>query len=229
MFIIRLAVILIDNSLDRFFRGVSAKFYGDDDSIAINSSIYPGLTCKFYQTVMLSVGIEYTSATKGRVIEGWYSVKEISFLKRSFCFDGVKYLPKLDKRVILEIARWSESDPYNMEDQLNRFNSSLLEMSNYGLQEFNQLRDNYFDYCHRLNRMGVFIDSTRLFIYQQCEQIKWGVDYTLVKRDCDLASSCDELNVVRSNGCDGDVKLSTSLAYSCEPSVEKTTAQSQTY
>ena len=175
--------------------------HGDDDSIAVNPQIYPEMTCRYYQQVMQSVGIKYTSASKGEVVDTWYPLEEISFLKRKFVFDGEKYLPQLDWQVIIEIARWSESDPTNMVDQLNRFNSSLLEASNYGRSKFKELRTKYVEYCYLLNRQGYAIPLNELFIYEYCERIKWGEDYSPLqlhydahphtnRKHLDLASPC---------------------------------------
>ena len=112
------------------------------------------------------------------MIDTYYRIQDITFLKRRFSWDAhlKLYLPQLDYGVIYEIARWSESDPYNMVDQLNRFNSSLLELSNYGRDEYQKLRSKYVEYINLLRKDGFVIYSSELFSYDYCEKIKFGLD-----------------------------------------------------
>lgn len=230
MFITRLAIYRKYKTLTAFNIGISPKYYGDDDSIAVNPQIYPEMTCRYYQQVMQSVGIKYTSASKGEVVDTWYPLEEISFLKRKFVFDGEKYLPQLDWQVIIEIARWSESDPTNMVDQLNRFNSSLLEASNYGRSKFKELRTKYVEYCYLLNRQGYAIPLNELFIYEYCEKIKWGEDYSPLQLHYDRATDFDKEVVVRDVGCVCNVKQSNSSDNDDQHSeVLNLIADSQTY
>lgn len=230
MFVIRLAILRLYKTLLNFHRGVAPKFYGDDDTIAVNRHVYPLLTCRNYQKIMLSVGIKYTSASKGDVVETWYKLDEITFLKRRFQHDGVKYLPQLDWQVIIEISRWSESDPLNMVDQLNRFNSALLEASNYGRAQFQSLRIKFVEYCYLLVRAGHTISVSELFIFEYCERIKWGEDYTPNKLHYDRAKLIDNELVVRSVRCGSSVQLSHSPDNSDQNSgVLQLIAQSQTY
>ena len=230
MFVTRLAILRAYRTLINFNKGIGPKYYGDDDSIAVNTAIYPQMTGKYYKQIMASVGLEYTSALKGEVVDGWYKLPDVSFLKRKFTFDGVKYLPQLDWQVIIEIARWSESDPTNMVDQMNRFNSSLLEASNYGRVKFNELRQRYIEYCYLLMKAGYSISSNELFIYEYCERIKWGEDYSPVQLQYDRAKVIDTDLVVRTVGCVDNVQSSNSSDTDDQHSeVLNLIAQSQTY
>lgn len=210
MFGIRWTYILCGYQLHSFHKAVKPKFYGDDDLIGVNEILAPKVTCLKHKETMALMGIEYTSATKGEVVDTWYKLTEVSFLKRKFVWDGLRYLPQLDHTVIYEIARWSESDPTNMTDQMNRFNSSLLEVSNYGRSEFNLLRNNYVNYSLLIRRRGMVIDPTQLFGYDYCEYIKWGDLYKPAQLSIDRARFCDEEHVVQYESAANDVKLSTS-------------------
>lgn len=230
MFSIRLAYLRLYDSMTGFHKAVRPKFYGDDDLITINRVVAPGLTCKYYKQVLQTVGIVYTSASKSDIVDGWYNITEITFLKRAFVFDGVRYLPQLDHRVVMEIARWSESDPTIMVDQMNRFNSALLEISNYGRDEFNNLRNKFVVYCALLNKAGFTILTTDLFIYEYCEKIKWGDLYSPSQLHFDLAKRSDDALVVQNVGCDNDVKLSPlGSILGLEQPIVQQTATSQTY
>jgi hypothetical protein len=210
MFAIRLTYILSGYQLHDFHKSVKPKFYGDDDLIAVNKARAPKVTCSQHKITMSLLGIEYTSATKDEVVETWYSVEQISFLKRRFVWDGIRYLPQLDHTVIYEIARWSESDPTVMLDQINRFNSSLLEVSNYGRKEFNQLRDRYVEYCFLICKRGLVIDPTQLFCFDYCEFIKWGDLYKPAQLSIDRSQSSDVERLVLYESAANDVKLSNS-------------------
>lgn len=228
MYVIRLTYLRLGYNILDFHRFVRPKFFGDDDLIATNRNCLPLLTCKAHAATMASVGIIYTSATKGEVAEEWYSLDQVSFLKRNFYYDGIKYLPRLQYQTILEIARWSESDPENMVDQMNRFNSALLEMSNYGRDPFETMRNHFKEYCYLLNNMGYVIDSRSLFSYDYCEDIKWGTIYS-PKGLYDRSENFGEGSEVHISWCDDDVKLPTLLANSCKPNIVNTTGQAQTH
>lgn len=210
MFAIRWTYLLAGYQLHDFHRAIKPKFYGDDDLTAVNTVLAPKVTCKSHKITMAKMGIEYTSATKNDVVDTWYNISEITFLKRKFYWDGIRYLPQLDHTVIFEIARWSESDPENMVDQMNRFNSSLLELSNYGRLEFTQLRDRYVEYTLLIRKKGLVISPTQLFSYDYCEYIKWGDLYKPAQLSIDRAFASDVARVVQYESAANDVKLSNS-------------------
>jgi len=233
MFAIRLTYMRAGYHLHTFHENVRPKFYGDDENTAVNSVRVPKVTCLLHKQSMAMLGIDYTSADKSEIIDGWYKLNEVSFLKRKFVFDGMKYLPCLDYRVVMEIARWSESDPSLMEDQMNRFNSCLLEISNYGKNKFQQIRERYVEYCFLIMESGLNINAQALFSYDYCEHIKYGErcdskDF-LIQR-VDLASNVDKFEVVLHEGGVGHVKLSNlETLNSSNVSLYERTATAQTY
>lgn len=193
MFAIRLAFLRTYKSLFNFFDYVSPKFYGDDDLISVKTNcLVNGLV---YKQIWAYLGVEYTPADKSSFIEKFYPLEKISFLKRKFCKDEKYnlYLPQLNFDTIMEIARWSESDPYNMEDQLNRFNSSLLEMSNY-IEKFDELRTKYVEYVILLRNSGFNIRISSLFTYEYARKLMFPHIYSGVLLDnnqCDLPFMID--------------------------------------
>lgn len=171
MFAIRLAFYRQYQSLYGFSKYIVAKFYGDDDLISVKENCL--VDSLVYQKIWLELGVEYTAADKTDFLLPFYKIDSISFLQRSFVYEDQyrMYLPQLCYQTILEIARWSESDPYNMMDQMNRFNSSLMEMSNYSREQFKQLRKNFCDYIGVLNNLGFVIKTKDLFTYEYAKQL----------------------------------------------------------
>ena len=208
----RIAYVEAGYDLQDFINRVVASFYGDDDFISVDAKKCPNFTCSHYKKILARFGIEYTSATKDEVVETWYTLDQVSYLKRAFYWNGLMYLPRLDYHVILEIPRWSESDPYNMNDQLNRFNSALLEISNYGEQEFQSMYFKFMEYCALLNARGSTIKANQLFTFAYCERVKFGENYSnddssILSRD--RVITCGKSDSVLYVGGDGDVKLPT--------------------
>lgn len=118
------------------------------------------------------MGVEYTPADKGLFLKPFYSLEEVSFLKRKFVKDTNYniYLPQLNFDTIMEISRWSESNPYNMEDQMNRFNSTLLELSNYH-GEFEKVRKEFVNYIIQIRRDGFQINVANLFTLEYTKKL----------------------------------------------------------
>jgi len=207
MFAIRLAYLRKYNSLYGFTRMISAKFYGDDDLISVKSDKCL-VDSIFYQQVWKYLGVEYTAADKSDFLKPYYKLAEISFLQRGFYEDN-KYhifMPRLCYNTIMEIARWSESDPYNMNDQMNRFNSALLEMSNYEESQFRDLRKHFVEYITTLQEMGLAIKVTDLFTYRYAKQLVFPEIYTqnpLSKEHRDLLvhiDKCEQMLLLRGGG-----------------------------
>lgn len=230
MFAIRWSYLLAGYTLHTFHNSIKPKFYGDDDLICVNTVLTPKITCEHHKQTMKRMGIEYTSATKDEVVSTWYNITQISFLKRRFVWDGIRYLPQLDHSVIFEIARWSESNPENMVDQMNRFNSSLLELSNYGRKAFEVLRDKYVEYTILIKRRGLVISPTSLFSFDYCEYIKWGDLYKPAQLIIDRINASDVAKIVQYESAANDVKLSPSKDIFGLSSLENTqTANAQTH
>lgn len=207
MFAIRLAYLRKYGNLYNFSKKISAKFYGDDDLISVKSHDCL-IDSKFYQKIWKYLGVEYTAADKSENLLPYYSLEEISFLQRGFFLDKMYnvYLPRLCYDTILEIPRWSESDPYNMIDQMNRFNSALMEISNYGEVEFNGLRKHFVEYVTTLQEMGMTIKQTDLFTYQYVKELIFPELFShgfLIKGQRDLLvhiDKCEQMLLSRGGG-----------------------------
>lgn len=187
MFAIRYAYLLCFGTLDEFHDVVKAKFYGDDDLISVKKRTgYQQFDSQFYQKVWRYLGVEYTSAQKEDILRPYYQLEDLSFLQRSFVLDDKNnyYLPRLKYNTITEIARWSHSDPYNMEDQLNRFNATLMEVSNYGTEKFNEFYQKFVDYCKNINEMGLIMKASRLFTYQTSLSKIFPERYGFLNNEC---------------------------------------------
>lgn len=170
MFAIRLAFLRTYNSLHEFFDYISPKFYGDDDLISVKDNCL--LNSCGYKKVWAYLGVEYTPADKSATLKPFYKLAEVSFLKRKFVKDSKYniYLPQLNYDTIMEISRWSESDPYNMDDQMNRFNSTLLELSNYE-SYFEPVREEFVNYIILMRKQGFNINVANLFTFEYTKKL----------------------------------------------------------
>jgi len=153
--------------LCHFNEDVSSWDYGDDNLFAISNKILDQFNMYSYANHVKLLGFEYTSVNKDGTFKKFYELEEVSFLKRKFVKHNKYGLYKacLELDVINEIPRWSESDPENMEDQLNRFNSVLKELANYGKEHFNNVRKYFLEYCNELGKT-YSIKGSRLFSYE---------------------------------------------------------------
>jgi hypothetical protein len=168
MFHHRLAYLdIVENHLQNYNKNIKSKFYGDDDNTCISDRLISQFNGVLYSQVMRRYGLTYTSALKTAEIVPFCSFDEMTFLKRRFVKHKTYnlYLAQLDKDVVMEIARWSESEPSNMSDQMNRFNSTLIELVNYGRVEFNRVRAVFVKYCQILSKQGYVIGAHNLFYY----------------------------------------------------------------
>jgi hypothetical protein len=166
---------LVDDSLHDFFRYVCPWFYGDDNLIAIAEAISKLLNMRTYRDCLAKIGVTYTSADKKEITKDLIPLEECSFLKRNFAVDksmGI-HVGQLDQVVINEICRWSESNPTNMVDQMNRFNSALKEQSQYYQSSFTEMRNHFREYCHDLREVGYDISATDLFSYEYCRYMMY--------------------------------------------------------
>lgn len=180
----RLAYIrLVDASLKDYHINIKGWYMGDDNLAAINEMIKHLYNMVTYSKVMASIGVTYTTADKKEITEPYVKMENWSFLKRNFHYDKKThlYFGQLEYDVITEIARWSESDPTNMADQLNRFNSALFEMSNYGEIEFNRMRGHFRRYCTMLHRAGYSILPQDLVTYDYCRYKMFPDHYAMLK------------------------------------------------
>lgn len=171
-FLFRLAYIRTTGQrLTTFNDHIRAWFYGDDNLAAVHSDIQDTFTMKSLEKFFASIGMEYTAATKGEITTDFVDIDDIEFLKRRFVKVGTEVLAPLEKDVVYEIPRWSESDPTLMIDQMQRFNSMLLEVSNYGKKQFNVDREKIIKICKEMRNASYDIDLTKLFTYDQARSI----------------------------------------------------------
>jgi len=181
MFLIRYAFLkLTPFQLDLFHVYVRAKFFGDDNLVSLHDSVAKFITMPSYQTLMRSIGITYTSATKAEIIKDHYNRDELTFLTDAVykceslnkTYLG-KYVARLDMETIKEIARWSKSDPNNMQDQLNRFNMTLYYLVNYDKEMFEQFRNKFAKYCDYLSSSGYSIKRSQLFSFDYAVSMQY--------------------------------------------------------
>jgi hypothetical protein len=166
MFLLRYAYyILVDTDFTRFGSLISATFYGDDNLVAVHDSIIDKFNMKTYFCVMDSLNITYTTSDKQELVKNYYTINEIQYLKRTFNKRQEIYYAQLDYDVLLEIPRWSESNPNNMMDQINRFNCVLYESVNYGFDKYKYFLGYFREYCMLAKSFGYSISITGLLTY----------------------------------------------------------------
>jgi hypothetical protein len=172
---------VVDKTLQNFHTHLSCSFYGDDNLIAVHADIQKVLTMKIYNEHMIDLNITYTTADKKGEPMELVSLEDVSFLKRKFVKDKIYdiYLAPLDINVIQEIPRWSESDPYNTADQINRFNSSLLEISNYGEIQYNHMYGKFSEYLEILDLNGMTSNILDLLTYDYIKKIMFPEIYSI--------------------------------------------------
>ncbi|APG78508.1 hypothetical protein [Wenzhou picorna-like virus 39] len=156
---------LIDDDLTLFHSRLSCTFYGDDNLISVSDDIIDKYNMNTYCDVMRQIGITYTTPDKTDMSVPFYNVDQITYLKRKFVKRANIYYACLEWSTILEIPRWSESDPNNMLDQLNRFNCVLYESVNYGLEEYKTFYKKFFEYILLANKKGYVISTNQLLSY----------------------------------------------------------------
>lgn len=205
MFAIRLAYLRTYKSLCNFHHYIVPKFYGDDDLISVKEN--PIFNSLIYKQIWAELGVEYTPADKSETLKPFYTLSEVSFLKRKFVKDKKYniYLPQLNFNTIMEISRWSESDPYNMDDQMNRFNSTLLELSVYS-EHFEDVRLRFVEYIVLLRDAGHVINISALFTKLYAQQLMFPHIYqntSLINIRCDPKVSFDKSNFLLTDGGGG--------------------------
>jgi hypothetical protein len=175
MFIFRLAYLRTFGSLVHFHDDMACSFYGDDVIATVREEISHLMTPDVIARAYESCGFTYTTIEKTGANTKFYRFEDTTFLQRKFVWDPEirQYKGALNEKTILEIVRWSESDPDNMDDQLNRINASLLELSNYSYKMFNKYREDITNICRDANEQGWYIDITKIFDWNYCNMIKY--------------------------------------------------------
>ena len=186
---------------------MKCSFYGDDNVVAVSHQLN-GVDMLSYGRFCETLGMEYTSVDKGSLSSHLVDIVDLSFLKRTWCWNDIMeiYESRLELNSIIEISRWSESDPSNMADQMNRFNSALLEISSYGKHVFDSYRKRFSSYCSALNDSGYKINACELFGFNRCYSIKFPELFTTSPTHfADLAFLVDsQERVVQQSGCISD-------------------------
>jgi len=153
-----------------------SKFCGDDNLVKWSNEALKYITPEKWVRWLASIGVTYTTADKqdGELLVDT-AIEDATFVKRSFVKHPIYNVicAPLDFDVIDNIARWSESNPANMEDQMQRFNAALLELSNYSKHIFSRYRERFVEYCGMLVASGYSISASRLLHYDDCERMKW--------------------------------------------------------
>jgi hypothetical protein len=165
---------LVCFDLTDFHDLVKCTFFGDDNLMNISDHIIDKLNMVTYANVVKELGFVYTPTNKEEISKPYYTNDEISYLKNDVRYveyiDDTyigKYIALLEKDVIETIGYWSGSDPTNMKDQLNRYNSSLKFAALYGRQYFSKLHTIY-NRCILNHRERGFHVNGELFTYDRC-------------------------------------------------------------
>lgn len=209
-------MLVVSKSLQDFHVHLSCSFYGDDNLIAVHADIQDKLTMKIYNEHMADLNITYTTADKKGVPQDLIELKHISFLKRKFVKDPIYdlYLAPLDLNVIHEIPRWSESDPYNTSDQLNRFNSALLEISNYGEKQYDYMFGKYSEYLEILDLNGMSVNILDLLTYDYIKKLMFPEIYSIQCLDLFQLSE-DKLKLLNIGGSLKSKQISSNSSANC--------------
>lgn len=198
----------VRKDLLQFEQMVLSWFYGDDNLISVNEKIKHVLTMPNYQQFLYKYGMKYTSITKDEITQDHVYFQDLEFLKRNWCkhphYNYYRAQLKLD--TIMEIPRWSESDPTNMMDQMNRFNACLLELSNYGKTKFIEVRRKFVKYCNELRKYQLNINSNELFTFDICNEKLYPEFFVNDKLYHDLIDSFESKDgIVHGKGGDSDI------------------------
>lgn len=167
--------VLTPFKMSSYFVHNRAKFGGDDNVATWSEQALEYITPTKWTELLAKIGVTYTDAFKNDTIVEDQPFHEITFMKRKWVLDKDRniYLAPLEFSVIDNIPRWSESNPMNMEDQIQRFNSCLLELTNYGQEKFYQYRNKFIEYCGLIKKNGIDINASRLFTWVDCDKIKY--------------------------------------------------------
>lgn len=164
----------ISKDLGEFQRNVATWTFGDDNFTIFSK--YINVTMKDAELFFKTYNMEYTAADKSSITDSQRDIFEMTFLKRKFAIVEHEMVAPIEYNVIVEIPRWSEGDKTNMDNQLQRYNAALLEISNYGRNEFNRMRNIFIKQLRILNEIGFYIPINKLFTYEKCYSIKHETD-----------------------------------------------------
>lgn len=115
--------------------------FGDDHVVAVAG--HPEVNQITFSTWLTGYGMKYTTATKGEVEEPYTPFAEVTFLKRSFRFDGLRYWGPLDLMTVVDSAQWYRTSaamkaltPTELCNEI--FSNVQLELVHHGKEVFDE-------------------------------------------------------------------------------------------
>jgi len=160
----------IDKNLTNYDKNLAVWNYGDDNMVLFRHGLK--YTMEDARKFFARYGMTYTPADKSAIEDVMIDFDDMTFLKRKWVMVEGEIMAPIERQVILEIPRWSEGDITNMDNQLQRYNAALLEISNYGRREFYSMRSEFTRQIQILNELGYAISCKKLFSYEHCYNIK---------------------------------------------------------
>lgn len=173
VFQIMIRLFYIENickDLTNYDKNLDVWNYGDDNMVIFLRGLH--YTMEDARRFFWKYGMTYTPADKSAIEDIMIPFDDMTFLKRKWVVVEGEVMAPIERQVILEIPRWSEGDPTNMDNQLQRYNAALLEISNYGRHEFYSMRSEFSRQIQILNERGLSISVKKLFSYEHCYNIK---------------------------------------------------------
>ncbi|APG76782.1 hypothetical protein [Beihai picorna-like virus 99] len=115
--------------------------FGDDHVVAVYNQ--PHINQVTFSEWLKRYGLSYTTPIKGTIVEEYIPFEQVTFLKRSFRFDGVRYWGPLDLDTILDSAQWyrvsSSTKALTPEELCNEIYSNvLLELVHHGKEVYDE-------------------------------------------------------------------------------------------
>lgn len=128
----------IVGSANSFNDNVRMIAYGDDNIISVHQQARSKITPRSLSEKFETVGMTYTSETKGTFIEHFRSIKEVTFLKREFRFDrSLRYwFAPLSLDSILEMTNWLKKSPNDWQALRDNLEQCIIELYFHDESEF---------------------------------------------------------------------------------------------
>lgn len=155
----------ITDSFKTVFNTTRFTTFGDDNVIGY----LPKYENVFGQqvlerTIPIHLGMDYTNESKDGTIKNARSLTEVTFLKRSFRFEGIKWYCPLDLSVIKETLNWKRKD-LSRNDMFLRIECVLAELAQHGKSVFEQMSPKIvkaaFDTYNYVPANAVFLNALR--------------------------------------------------------------------
>lgn len=122
------------DSLNLFDDLVFLCVYGDDNIMAIDSSIISWFNQETISTVLLELNMVYTMEDKSGLSVPYRNLHDVTFLKRSFLWNKYlsRYVAPLDLDVVLEMAYWTKKGAQRRDIEVQNVENTLEELSLHG-------------------------------------------------------------------------------------------------